>query len=755
MSNKNLLAYLFFVLLIFVAKTEVVNAQGFRWAQASTGGYVVPDTGGNTFTGVSLVGTIDFDAGPGTFNLSANPSSASERVVLKRDSQGNLIWAKQIGAVPGSVSIGISGNGGMGCDGFGNIYMAGTFQDSIDADPGPNVFQLKTKSADFFVVKLNANGDFIWAKATSNLSPYGAVDFGAMAVDAIGNVFIGNMITGTVDTDPGQTSDSFTNAAGFGSDILIEKLDSAGNYVWGKQMGGSGIDRVQGMELDATSNIYFTGFFTNTADFDPSASISNLTSFGNYDAYVAKLDSMGNFHWVRQIGGSADDAANDLTVDSAGSVYVTGYYKDTTDLNPGLGQYNVTANPGQEGDAFIVKLTTAGDYSWAVALPTYGRGRSITCDASANVYATGAFGGAPDFDPGAASYYLLSSGYKDGYVLSLDSAGVFRWAGNIGDQNTNASADNVAVDHTGNVYVSGGGGTVDADPGPGVVLINQGLSGTYIVKLCQGLPVFLESAADTACEYIDTILLSTPPLAGATYTWTLDGGIVQSGTSNTYQATQSGAYQVTITGLGCAAPSNQQNLVFLPTPHAFLGMGSMDGSTQHIATGNNWPLSTGVFINWGGGQTSPLALPYYIIWLRNGVPFDTTYNTSTSTFKPIVAGTDSIVAELYVSGLTCVKTYGAFLVLVSTGVGISETYANPDGIRIFPNPAKDFVTISSLHAGNQLILSDASGRIIYRRRVSGPGSHTFDLAGLAAGYYLLRIEDKEGRMIVVRSMVKQ
>lgn len=123
-----------------------------------------------------------------------------------------------------------------------------------------------------------------------------------ISVDDSGNIYtIGNFY-GTVDFDPG--SGSFYLTSHGGSDIFISKLDSNGNFVWAKSMGGVSNDSGLGISIDNSGNIYTIGSFTGTVDFDPDLGGFNLTGGG---VFFGKLDSYGNFLWAKAL--KADDGA--------------------------------------------------------------------------------------------------------------------------------------------------------------------------------------------------------------------------------------------------------------------------------------------------------------------------------------------------------------------------------------------------------------------------------------------------------------
>ena len=107
-------------------------------------------------------------------------------------------------------------------------------------------------------------------------------------------------------------------------------------------MGGASDDAGNSIAVDASGKVYITGIFQGTADFDPGPGVFKLTSAGNNDIFVNKLDASGNFVWAKSMGGPAYDHGNSLTVDAAGNVWSTGSFEGTVDFDPGIINYNIT-----------------------------------------------------------------------------------------------------------------------------------------------------------------------------------------------------------------------------------------------------------------------------------------------------------------------------------------------------------------------------------------------------------------------------
>jgi hypothetical protein len=254
---------------------------------------------------------------------------------------------------------------------------------------------------------------------------------------------------------------------------------------WAKSMGGSGEDRVYRMITDASGNIYFTGSFYGTADFDPGPGVANLVSVGGIDIHITKLNANGNLIWAKAIGSTSQDAGYGIAVDTAGNVYVTGFIQAAADFDPGPGVYTLT--PVGQLDAFVVKLDSNGNFVWAenFGSSTFENGNSIVIDHAGNVVVCGYFTGTVDFDPSPSVTNTLTSwGGNDIFILKLDPAGNYIWAGKMGGTGTDI-ANEVVVDSKDNIYTVGRFANVaDFDPGTSnVTRSSAGFDDIFVSKL--------------------------------------------------------------------------------------------------------------------------------------------------------------------------------------------------------------------------------------------------------------------------------
>jgi hypothetical protein len=408
---------------IFILKLDISG--NFVWAKQISGaddekGYSIAlDASGNIFVTGSFEGTVDFDPGAANFNLMS--SGDNDIFILKLDNSGNFIWAGNIGSTYLDVGYGIAID-----QTTGNVYVSGAFSGSVDFDPGSGSTGLGSSGGkDAFVLKLDNAGNFIWARGLG--SPTGQDFSYAIAFDPSGNgsIYSTGIFHGPADFDP-SVGGFYITSYGIDGDVFISKLDTAGIFVWAKAFSGSGsfYDNSFGlsMKVDANSNIYTTGNFEGTVDFDPGTGVYNLTSPGT-DYFISKLNSNGDFLWAKASDeGSAWGKSITVISDGNGQVYVTGYFENTVDFDPGAAVFDLTA---VSQSIFLSKLDGDGNFVWAKAPD--GSGDDVPCSItntlSGNILLTGSFF-SPEI-PFAATTLLNADTLgltSDIFVARIDSA---------------------------------------------------------------------------------------------------------------------------------------------------------------------------------------------------------------------------------------------------------------------------------------------------------------------------------------------
>lgn len=283
----------------------------------------------------------------------------------------------------------------------------------------------------------------------------------ALATDASGNIIIAGYFKGTADFDPSGASFELTSAGL--TDIYVAKYTSTGSLVWVKQFGGSDFDVAKAVATDASGNIYVGGDFWGTVDFDPTGSINNITSNGQNDYFLLKLNSSGDVQWLETAGGINNEQVTAITVNSANEVIVIVY---------GLGVMQ------------IMNYTSGGGQQWVKDVAG-AVGYGVATDNANNIFVGGNFSNTVDFNPGAGIENLTSLGWEDAFILKWDASGIFQWVKQISGTDLD-QIQSIAVDQvSGNIYVTGIFKlTTDFDP-DGVNIANltsAGLNDVFVAR---------------------------------------------------------------------------------------------------------------------------------------------------------------------------------------------------------------------------------------------------------------------------------
>lgn len=439
------------------------------------------DAAGNTYVTGFLRGTIDLDPAverPDGSDI-FTPKGFSDAFVAKYAPDNSLLWARRMGSddVDGE-EWGEHGSG-VAVDGAGNVFVTGSFKSR--ADFGPYTL---TGAGDFdgFVTKLDPGGEFLWANRWGGTTRDDSND---IAVDASGNVV-------TVGTTFLVSSSGGTSRTGF----EVHKFSPTGKAVWTKRVDNSGGSAVS-VGTDAIGNVYTTGQFYGTADFNPDpkktnnvAGASRMAVDGGANGYVLKLTATGTFGWVAPFIAKTAEASSsnvyieDLAVDGAGNIVVGARVIGQVDLNPSASVDFRLPTPNVL-NGFVAKLTAGGSLAWA-RLTGGTNVHSVATDAAGAVYATGGFA-TDGFTPGPGLPAVTSSGGYDIYVTKFTAAGATDWTLTFGGAGTDVSFG-IAVDVSGNIYLAGTYlETIDFDPDPLTTheRTNMTLIDMFLLKLRQ------------------------------------------------------------------------------------------------------------------------------------------------------------------------------------------------------------------------------------------------------------------------------
>jgi uncharacterized repeat protein (TIGR01451 family) len=474
----------FLLFLTIFSSVAFAQKPDFKWAKVYTNslslslsGVAIDNATSSIYTTGSFEGVVDFDPGPGVYNVTAWSGLVNDIFITKSDSGGNLLWAKIITGADEKNGSNIS------VDRFGNIFISGTFTGTIDTNPGAGISNLSSPGGmiSSFVVKLDPQGNFLWSKTTANrVYAYGT----QINSDSLGNAYVVGQFSDSCDFDPGSGICILHATAFVGGtsdmDWFISKFSPSGNFIWAKRLGGSPEESIGGISIGQSGNIFLTGYYKNTVDFDTDTSVYNLTALDVADLFIEKLDASGNMVWVKSMGGSSTEKGNGLVLDEYENMYITGLSSGFTDFDPGPAVFN----PPMYG-AFVAKYDSSGGLLWAKKMTGVGiaMGIAIARDRDGIIYSTGSFENTKDFDPGMDTFNLTSYGTDDAYLSILDPAGNFMWAGHSGGVSYDRS-HKLLIDNVGNAYFGGFfNGTADLNPDTGV--FNYTETGSGVFFLCK------------------------------------------------------------------------------------------------------------------------------------------------------------------------------------------------------------------------------------------------------------------------------
>ena len=363
----------------------------------------------------------------------------------------------------------------VAADTAGNAVVAGFYHSgSIDLDPGPGIYDLPNAGGnDGFVAKYDPLGNVLWGVHVASPASNEATD---VAIDGANNVLVIGNFQGSLEIGaPGQTPVTLTN--GGSRESFLAKVDPTGNVLWATTFGTSANPRLtRGVTTDAAGNIYVAG------------------SEGN-KLFAAKYSAGGAAVWTKVIsegtgitngaGSTSYAYGEDVAVDGAGNVHVTGNYLGKIDFNSDPKKTNSLTSVGWQqissswNDAFVLKLNASGAYVWVGSMGGRGAdgGLGIALDAAGNVHVNGYSWSDPeaDFDPGRGKLNLSGGGF----VVKLDPNRNLLWG------KSGVGRFGIALDGAGAVYTTESfAGTFDADPGPGTfTLTAAGDRGNFVSKL--------------------------------------------------------------------------------------------------------------------------------------------------------------------------------------------------------------------------------------------------------------------------------
>ncbi|HQW32730.1 MAG TPA: hypothetical protein PLS92_09995 [Flavobacteriales bacterium] len=487
---------------------------------------------------------------------------------------------------------------------------------------------------------------------------------------------------------------------------FIAVYDADATLLWQVPMATPGGAFVNAAMMDADGNVYVSGHFSGTVDFDPGTG-NSATTAQSFDFYVQKLHADGSFAWVAH--GGTENGARELAMGPNGHVYAAGWNEVAANVT--LGNGSAVALPR---GAFLTDIDAEGSLlnviSFSVpATDEYVQVRGLTVDGGGNIYLCGTFDGSMDMDPGPGAVVATAVMGYDGFIVKLDAGLVHQWYSRMGDTNMGQpggwdAIQEVVVDANGDVYAGGYfTWTTDFDPdhAPGTFTLqaddnSQGQDGFIIRYSSAGAVQSVthigetDNGVDGVCQIDHMRLRNGVLVVGGFITYFSDvepgPGVTLLGSSGPDEGIWYGTYTLGGQLLSAFALNDVPGGIEQMTDLGLLADGSM--------------VTAGRFQK--ALDLDPAAGSLQIACDPNGglYAFDI----------------DLFVARYHWSGITGIVTQV------------------PSLLTLFPNPARKTLNLSEPVNG---VLIDGLGRTLQRLRRSS----TIAVEGLAPGQYTIRTDD--------------
>lgn len=413
---------------------------------------------------------------------------------------GSTLKAQITQTVTSSIGSNLAGQPARGSDVIGSVsfstatgggtFSTGWFTGTADFNPDAGASFTLTAGANngMYVQKLNEEGQFQWAVAVK-ANAGSSIESSSICYDQYGtSLYLTGKYSGTINFNTGAGSNNLTAVGS--TDVYVLKISTTdGSFIWVKSLGGSTED-VGTSIITQGSSVYVTGTFTGSADFDPGAGSTTLTSAGLTDVFITRISTNGGLIWSKKVGGAEQDYSSSIISDETGVVLV-GSYQGEVDFDPNGGVTNVTAL-GSFGDAgFCLRLNSNGTLAWVrnispVDGPTIGTANlNDIVKFNNDYYLCGYMAGTLIMSTAdGRNVGGTPNNYDGGIVMKLDANGYPVWIKFIdnppGAQQAfeNPTSIGVAIQSAngtiGALYIAGFAlGTVDYDPNGTVASFNS------------------------------------------------------------------------------------------------------------------------------------------------------------------------------------------------------------------------------------------------------------------------------------------
>lgn len=354
--------------------TKINSAGTYAWTKrmgglkSDTGNGIAVDNSDNIYIVGDFRTNVNFakDWNQIDNKTNAGNGSTTDIFITKINSDDSYGWTKCIRGTNVNDDLGND----IAIDNNGNIYITGAFSGTINfaQDWGGSDTKTALGNHDIYVTKINSDGSYGWTKRIggSDNSDGGT----GIEIDNNNNIYITGYFENTVNFADDWSQIDEKNASSFPNiNIFVTRINANGSYGWTKCIDAMIYDNK--ITIDNNNNIYVTGvfyFYSQTIplnfaeDWNMIDNKKNRFGTGEYEICILKINADGSYGWVKIIGDDYHDGGRDITTDSNGYVYCTGYYylSAGSSINFGYdwGIYdNKTVSVDRDRDVFILKLT--------------------------------------------------------------------------------------------------------------------------------------------------------------------------------------------------------------------------------------------------------------------------------------------------------------------------------------------------------------------------------------------------------------
>jgi len=705
------------------------------------------DAAGKIYVGGYFWGTQDFDFGAGVANETS--ATTGSNMFVMYDSNLNLLNRfVNFGRFRTLCEV----------DNSGNIYLAGTFDSNTDFDPSVSTYTLNTAGGyDVYVAKYNSSMALQWVGQIGNTNSESVKQ---LKLDAFGNPIIVGKFSGTVDFDISSTS-AYTLAA-VATDEFLVRISSIGTFNWARyyQLSNLSINAYGDyVNVDANNNIYYTGAFNGTKNFNNGGTAFNMVATGDVDGFVEKLDNTGAQQWCFRFGGSTPGfnytGGHCISVENSGQINLIGSMRVVNDFDPSPYDSTSTAPFGSFYNSFIAKYNQLKTLT--VATPSLCAGNTLTVPYSingtcnvGNIFtaqlsdATGSF--ASPVSIGTIS--ATSSGTITATVPSTVAYGTnyrVRVVSSNPVQKGERNNSNILINNAPSVLSS---------PSSKTVCINANTSFTSAVSSNSTTVQWYFNSSPVSTATMATIALPTVQVLNAgNYYLTVTNGC-GSTNSNTVTLTVNNP-SVTVSGLLAVCAGQSTTLTAAGVVNYSWNTGSNSPSITATPASNTNYTVTGLDAQ-GCIDTETLtvvlnALPTVSVSTSNAIICTgetstltatgaNTYlwNTTSSGSAIVVNPTTNTVYTVTGTDANGCSNSSTITQSVSLCTGITQL-VNESSVSVFPNPFTDVITIKNTFKNSTIVIVDVLGKVVFEKQIVSSET-SIDLSELKTGFYQLMVK---------------